>query len=84
MSEEKKTVELKEEELQKVVGGKGDKPPLGVYKCPNCNQICMFSPESFRILFNVKCPHCNVTTNIGNYEYLGTEEDYFKSRDFRY
>ena len=84
MSEEKKTVELKEEELQKVVGGgKGAKAPLGVYKCPNCNQICKFSPESFQYSPNAKCSHCNVTTNISYYTYLGTEEDYLQSIGFR-
>ena len=83
MSEENKTVELKEEELQKVVGGKGEKSPLGVYRCPNCNQICKFSPEIFQYSTNAKCSHCNITTDISYYTYLGTEEDYLENFGYR-
>ena len=84
MSEVNKTIELKEEELQKVVGGvKGEKAPLGVYRCPNCNQICKFSPESFQYSTNAKCSNCNITTDISYYTYLGTEEDYLKNIGYR-
>ena len=40
MSEENKTLELKDEDLQKVTGGSGDKPSCQYYRCRNTYSTC--------------------------------------------
>ena len=59
MSEEKKTVELKDEELEKVSGG-GSRGTIIQLVCPDCGYVFEEHSNGERIqMYERPCPSCN-------------------------
>lgn len=78
MSEKNIAADIKDDDLKNVTGGGKGKPVFGYFKCPNCKNTAMFDMQSLGSQQYPKCSHCNVSSFICDYEFLGYEKPDFR------